>query len=49
MNPVSINDLGQFFSNVLSSYDAYLYFALTFMFAAHALVLARRLLVGVRQ
>lgn len=49
MNPVTINDLAVFLKNIMSSYDAYLYFAITFMFAAHALVLTRRLLVGVKQ
>lgn len=49
MNPVTINDLANFMGNILSSYDSYLYYAITFMFAAHALVLTRRLLVGVKQ
>lgn len=49
MNPVTITDLAIFMNNILGSFDSYLYFGITFMFAAHALVLTRRLLVGVKQ
>lgn len=49
MNPVSLNDLANFFANIMNAYDSYFYFAITFMFAANAMVLTRRLLVGYKQ
>lgn len=49
MNPVTITDLTNFMHNIIGTFDSYLYYSITFMFAAHALVLVRRLFVGVKQ
>jgi len=48
MNPVTLNDLGDFLSNILNANSDYLFLAFTLMIASAVLVLTRRLLVGVK-
>jgi len=49
LNPITLTDLANFLYNIFSAYNPYIFFAITMMFASHALVLTRRLLVGVKQ
>ena len=49
MQPVSIEDLGNFMQNILNVFSPYLLWAFTFMMAMYALMGVRRLFVGVKQ
>lgn len=49
MNPITLNDLGNFLNNLINAYDQYVFYAFTLMVASSLLVLSRRLLVGAKQ
>lgn len=48
MNPVSLEDLGNFLYLLANSYEGYIYMAFTLMLASSLLLLTRQLLVGGR-
>lgn len=49
LNPVTLDDLGNFLNNLIQAYDQYIFYAFCLMFASSLLVLTRRLMVGVKQ
>lgn len=46
---VSLSDLGVFLNSIFMAYDGYLFFAFTLMMTGSLFVMARRILVGVKQ
>lgn len=46
---VSLADLGLFINSIFLAYDSYFFFAFTLMMAGSLFVMARRIIVGVKQ
>jgi len=49
VNPVTLNDLAEFISSVVKSFDSYLYYSLTLMICLYVGIGIRRLFIGVKQ